>query len=135
MNPIDEIKREATGVAILRDWWGDGLHHVRQEIADHRAKTCVAGDNGNVCSHNRAPEWWEHHKSAIADAIKSQLEVKARLKLSTPFDASLAMCDKCGCCMKVKVWTPIEHIAAHASLHQVAKLPSFCWQRIEIENL
>ena len=135
MNPIDEIKREATGMAILRDWWGDGLHHVRQEIADHRSKTCVAGDDGNPCPHNKAPRWWEHHKSAIADAIIHQIGVKERLKLSTPLENSLAMCSICGCCLQLKVWTPIEHIARHMPVEQLARYPEFCWQRKEITHV
>ncbi len=135
MSLSNEIKNDAAGYQILQDWFGDGLRPVTQEQADKRAVACMQGNNGGECPHLTWPKWWETAKGAIASAIKEQLEAKSKMKLETAIDKAPRMCSGCGCCMSLKVWAPISHIAAHTSPQTISKFPPFCWQRIEIENL
>ena len=133
MRVFDEIKKDARGLATLRDWWGDDLRHVSQALADHRSLACLRGNDGEACPHNKAPNWWERNiKNPIAKAIKRQLEIKARFAMSTPFDSMLHMCGECGCCLKTKIWTPIDHIKKHTPASVTKDWPVWCWQRIEM---
>jgi hypothetical protein len=135
MKALDEIKNTATGAAVLADWLGDGLHPVTQEQADRRAVSCLSGNDGAECPHLSHPNWWDSAKGSVAFAIKEQLEAKAGLKLETKLDEHPRMCSRCGCCMPVKAWTPIKHIASHMTDDAVKSHPPFCWIRQEIENL
>ncbi len=136
MSMLNEIQQSVTGAAVLRDWFGDGLHPVSQDQANTRSMACLHGNNGLECPNLAGANWLEQQiKNPIADAIKKQLETKNALKLETPMDKHPRLCRPCGCYMALKVWTPIEFIKAHTSEETVAKLPGWCWQRIEIENL
>lgn len=137
MNPIHELKNTVAGAAVLRDWFGDGLHPVSQDQANTRAMACLHGKSGVECPHLKAPNWWNaaaQAKDHIADAIKAQLAAKGSLKLETALDKHPRMCGVCGCCASLKVWTPIKHIAAHTSEELTKKYPAYCWIRQEIEN-
>ncbi len=134
MNILEELRNDAAGLKTLKDWIGDGLHPVHQDIADHRSMACVSGNNGEPCPHNKSPKWWERSKDKIAAEIKRQIEVREQLKLSTPFDDSLHMCSACGCCLILKIFTPMKHIKAHTPEGRFESVPSYCWQRIEAEK-
>ena len=133
MNLLDEIRKTVDGAQTLKDWIGDGVP-VRQEHANGRAMACLAGNNGLPCPHNKAPKWWERFfKDPVAGFIRRQLEVKNRMKLTTPHDESIHMCSICGCCLTLKVWTPIGHIKAHTPNHLLGQFPIYCWQRREMD--
>ena len=121
-----ELRKLATGAAVLADWLGSGGKPVPQALAEQRAAVCVD------CPENRAPRWWERSKSVIARNILLYIEAKKRMKLATGSDDKLHMCQKCGCHLPTKVWCPIEHIAGHTDLEKVAEMPAECWQRREI---
>lgn len=132
MRVLDEIKKDARGLAILKDWWGEDLRHVSQALADHRSLSCLRGNNGEACPHNKAPNWWERNiKNPIAQAIKAQLEIKERFKMNTPFDDRLHMCACCGCPLKSKIWVHIAHVQKHTPASEIARMPDWCWIRIE----
>lgn len=135
MKAFDDLKNTANGAAILADWLGDGGHPITQEQADRRSLSCLAGDDGKECPHLTHPRWWDSAKGAVAFAIKEQLEAKAGLKLTTKLDEHPRLCNVCGCCMPLKAWVPIEHIAAHTPEDLVKKFPPYCRIRQEIENL
>lgn len=124
-----------TGVATIKDWLGDGGAPVTQAQADQRAETCLRGNDGKECPHLTHPRWWEKTKGGIAFAIKEQLEAKSDMKLVTELDQVPRLCNVCGCCMPLKAWVPIEHIAAHTPEDLVKKFPPYCRIRQEIENL
>lgn len=135
MSIIEEIRNDVEGVALLTDWLGEGGVPVSQHQAETRSKVCISGDNGKRCPLNMAPGWWEKHiKEPIADTILAELELKNRLELHVPDEEALAMCQPCGCCVRLKVWTPIKHIKAHTSPDVFAKFPPWCWQKTEIEG-
>lgn len=133
MNPIDEIKSTAKGAAILLDWFGDGGVPVEDFKAEARAEVCEKGCDGKGCPKNRFPKWWESAKQAVAERIKEALAVKNRMELSVSNEDSIGMCAACTCSLPLKVWTPIKHIKEHTTPEQLAKFPSFCWQKLEIE--
>lgn len=137
MNLLEELRNDVEGIQLLRDWLGDGGAPVSQMAAEHRAYTCVNGKAGDPCPLNKAPHWWnllENAKSAIAETIRAELELKQHLQMRVTSEEGLAMCSACGCCLKLKVWTPIEHIRAHTTPENIDKTPLFCWMRRELKG-
>jgi hypothetical protein len=133
MSILDEIKRDIKGAEVLSDWLGAGGQPVPQAQADGRALACMCGNDGRLCRHFVAPKWWERFlKHPVAKEIKSQLQVKHALKLSTPADGFGRMCAVCGCCVSLKVWVPIDHVKAHTTPEMMAEYPTYCWQRKEM---
>lgn len=137
MNVLQELQNDAAGVALLKDWLGSDGAMVPMEQAESRSVACTHGHSGMKCPFNVAPGWWnliEQAKNEIAQTIRAQLELKKHLSLRVENDDSMHMCHVCGCCMKLKVFTPIEHIKAHTTPVQMALYPSWCWIRKEIEK-
>lgn len=126
-----EIQNDIVGAAILRDWLGDGGEVVPQRDAEARAHLCLQ------CPEHRPAKWWEiFFKDPVARAIRRNLELKRRMNLSLSADESLGMCKACGCCMRLKAWVPIAHVAAHTTDEKLAEYPKTgCWIRSEIEAL
>lgn len=124
---LQEIKADAKGAAILHDWLGAGGNIVPHEISEDRAATCAA------CPQNVSGRWWEHAvKNPVADAIKTQLEIRNKLVLSTDHDSELGTCHVCKCNLPLKVFVPTHHISAHTTQEQLESLPDNCWVKKEI---
>ena len=137
MNILKELRNDIEGAKLLKDWLGPDCATVPIEQAEIRAEACTNGHSGMKCPMNVAPGWWnllEQAKSEIAQTIRAQLELRNHLSLRVKNEDALHMCHVCGCCMKLKVFTPIEHIKAHTSPTQIAIYPSWCWIRREIEK-
>lgn len=128
MNLIEEFKHDAAGLAIIKDWLGAGGIPVHQSVADKRSNIC------QQCPKNIAPNWWDKVKHKIADEIKKQLEFKNRAGLKARNESLLAMCQPCGCCNQLSVWTPIIHIAHHTSNDTLNDFHADCWKRKEIKD-
>lgn len=126
---IQELKQDAAALPMLLDWLGEGLVTVNPGLAIRRARTCVK------CTQNTAPNWWaKNFRNPIAKVITSQLKLQAETDVKLPVDLEkvVNMCRICGCCLKLKVWTPIEHIANHTTTEQLEQYPDFCWIKKEI---
>jgi hypothetical protein len=135
MNIIEELKNDAAGLKTLKDWVGEGLVPVHQDLSNQRALACVQGNDGKKCPHNRGGKWWEKFsKEPIALHMISQIERKNQIQVSTPYDQELEICDVCGCCLQLIVQTPIETIKRRTIPSTVENYPNFCWKRIELEN-
>ena len=137
VNLIEEFKNDVAGLALIKDWLGAGGKPVPQTQSDHRAYICANGNAGGPCQMNCSPHWWnfiENSKNAIAQTILAELEVKNHLHLKSASEDSIWMCRPCGCCLKLKVWTPIEHIKAHTRPEQLSEFPNYCWIKKEIES-
>lgn len=131
---ISELRNDANGAAVLEDWLGAGGEPVPLHQAELRSGQCLYGaPNGTRCPHNRAPKWWERFfKDPIAQAIKRHIEVKQQIGLKLSKEDDLHMCARCGCCLQLKTWVPIEHIKAH---HKPEHLyPDWCWIKREMET-
>lgn len=124
---IEDLKQMAGAAPILLDWLGDGMKPVDFLTALNRSRFCF------TCHENKEPNWWHKNVSnPIAQAIIKQLEAKNELDLSVDNESKLNMCRVCGCAIKLKIWTPIEHIAAHTTPEQLEQYPAFCWIKREI---
>ena len=129
MNVLDEILNDARGVEIISDWLGAGGVPVEQHTAEYRAFTC------ELCSENRPGNWWDQVKNSIATWIGWTIEVKNRMKLEVPNENKLGICRACGCCNRLKIWTPIEHIKTHTSFEVSRRFPGNCWIISELSEL
>lgn len=134
MSLWDEIRNDLNGAALLADWIGHGLRPVQPKHAEWRSSVCLHGWKGEPCPLNRVPNWWDKVKNEIAETIRAELHLKERLKLKVKDEERLNMCKPCGCCLRLKVWTPANHIKAHTPRKVLSQMPRFCWQRIEIER-
>lgn len=124
---LDEIKSDASGLALLADWLGENGVPVDKVKAVLRSSICAK------CPENIEPNWWQKFTTSIAMTIRRQLGIKHRLKLEVPQEKELRMCRVCGCATPLKIWTPIEHIKSHTSVGQMQRFPNFCWIKKETE--
>lgn len=130
MPAITDFKQTMDGAALLADWLGSGGRTVSTSNADIRASACLD------CPQHRPGRWWEHVlKDPVADVIRHQLELKQQMNVESSFDDQLFMCRACGCCLRLKVLVPIEHIANHTTPEQLAKYPANCWIPAELDTL
>lgn len=121
-----------SGMAVLVDWLGEGGSPVDPMVAAFRAQRCLIGNNGQPCPKNAELNWWDRVKHQIADWIKAELELKARMALHLAEDGKLGMCRVCGCCLQLKVWTPAKHIREHTTPEKLAEFPEYCWIKREL---
>lgn len=129
MNLWDELKKDVNALPLIADWVGAG-HPVSQHTAEMRASICAE------CPKNKFPNWWEQIvKLPISETIKSQMELKHRMELSTSKDEEINVCGVCKCVLNLKVWVPIEHIKEHMADGELEKFPKNCWLPPEIESL
>lgn len=110
------------GARILTEWLGTGGNPVAQELADARAHICAD------CPQNKqnAP-WTSWFTVPAANGIRRMLELRNSMKLTTPDDDKLNVCDACGCPLKLKVHTPLLHIANNMPPYQKELLDARCW--------
>lgn len=134
MSLLEEIRKDVNGALTLADWLGDGGVPVTPELAESRSMACVYGKCGGKCHLNVAPNWWQRFKNTIAMAIRFQLALKHKLGLFVSKENDLAMCRRCGCCLRLKVWTPIGYIKSHLTDGDLEALPSWCWMKQEINQ-
>lgn len=112
------IKRAASGTAVILDWLTSGGKPVPQELAEARAKICVA------CPKNVPAEWFT---TAPAELIRSTLSARSDLKLETPYDDKLQSCDVCRCLLRLKVFCPLDHILKGTKPEIMQEFPPACW--------
>ena len=106
----------------LTDWLGAGGTPVARDAAEYRARICL------TCPLNVAPGWWDRNlKDPIAEMIRAGLEVKSGMSLHLDCEDGLHMCRACGCCARLKVWTPIQHILNHTDETTMNKFDANCW--------
>jgi len=132
MSLLDKLSQTAKGGFIIADWLGAGGVPVIQRKADDRALCCVFGNEGKPCPNNKAAHWWKKTKGSIADAIKDMLSIKNELEMKAANEDDLHMCSSCGCCLKLKVWVPIEHVQKVIDEKTLCELPAYCWMKLEI---
>lgn len=125
MNPLSEL---VTGGWILRDWLGKKGIPVAKELAESRAMICVS------CPKNVEPNWWDRVLNRIALMIRHQLELKHEMGLWVSKEGDINMCQACGCCLRLKVHVPLEHIKDHTSDEVLRAMPDFCWIRKELDS-
>jgi len=115
------VRKLVAGIGVLTDWLGDGAEPVSPEVAEPRAATCAG------CPKNRPGNLGDFFTTEASELIRKQLEAKSDMNLSTKSDGSLGVCSACLCPLKLKVWTPIEHVLKHTSDEVKKQLDERCW--------
>lgn len=110
-----------SGTTTIANWVGTGLKHVSQELANSRADICSrcyynvqVGGLCGACTH-------------LQNLAATFTQGK-----TTPSDYFLKACSVCKCSLRVKIWVPIESVAA--GTHDLTPYPSHCWIPKEIEE-
>lgn len=115
------VKRVAAGVALLVDWIGPTAKAVPRELAEQRASICA------TCPLNGKGGVLEYFTSAAAEKIRTQLEIRNDLQLSTSFDSQLGTCTACSCWLALKCHVPMEYILAHTTDEVRTAFDPRCW--------
>lgn len=118
-----------SGVNTLNSWIDSGTPPVDTLIAESRAATCAA------CPKNGQGDFTSWFTKPASEMIAQQLERLKGMKLSTPFDEKLNICEVCLCPLKLKVHTPISYIRAHLKPEvqaELARVPK-CWITAELK--
>jgi hypothetical protein len=105
---------------------------VAPELANARAAICAK------CPLNNAGDWTTWFSAPAASFIKTQLEHRKQMKLSTPDDARISMCQACGCQLHLAVHVPISYKLSKLSklsAEAKAKLDPGCWILSEEKTL
>lgn len=109
------------GVGVLLDWLGEGAKPVDAGLAETRARIC------SDCPQNQPGDLTSFFTAPASDIIRKQIEMRREMKMETPYDDRLGVCVACACPMRLKVWTPIEHVAKRLLPESRAKLDPRCW--------
>lgn len=123
-------KKIWTGVKTLNEWIDSGTPPVETQKAEARAAICAA------CPKNGQGDFTSWFTKPAADMIAKQLQRLQGMKLSTPHDAKLNICEVCLCPLKLKVHTPINYIQTNLSPEirtELSKVPR-CWITAEIRQ-
>lgn len=130
MSVRNRIQQANQARHILNDWLGEGGQPVTLEDAQRRADICTKGCDGEMCPCNDAdPSWTWNLVSQFY--ISRQMALKETMKLHLKDEDKLHTCSKCGCVLRLKVWTPFQHIFRHMSDQQFDQFPDWCWLKIE----
>lgn len=116
------IANLVAGAAISVDWIASKKEAVPNELASNRAETC-----SKCPKNNNNGDWLALFTVKSAEAIKKALEFRLGMKLSTPFDDKIGVCDACDCVCKLKVHMPLKKILGQISDEDKAALDEKCW--------
>lgn len=118
-------KKVVAGAGVLLDWLGDGAKPVSQELANKRAEIC------STCPQNVKTDLTSFFTVPAANMIRQQIEIRGEMKLSTPFDAKLGICQACACPLTLKPHVQLSYILKKLSPEVRAKLDPRCWMNLE----
>lgn len=118
---LRKISRLKTGVKTLRNWLGEGGVPVAKELSDQRSSVC------SVCPKNIAGDWLSMFVKPVSKILMAQIEDRNNMRLSTPNDDRIGLCDACGCPLKLKVHVPVDVIRRHMEAPEKEKLDPGCW--------
>jgi hypothetical protein len=120
-NSFSRSVRLAAGAKTLVDWLKSGADAVEAPLANSRAVICSS------CPQNKQGDFTSFFTIPVSEAIRSALENRKSMNLSTPSDGSINVCDACGCPLKLKVHLPIADIAKRMPPESRAALDPGCW--------
>lgn len=120
---VGVVSKTAAGIGLLLDWLGSGGKAVEKELAEKRAAVCAG------CDRNKEKTLTSIFTIPASQFIQRQLAIKNDMKLETSQDLKLGVCETCTCPLKLKVWTPMEHVLKHTSEKVMAEFPEWCWVR------
>lgn len=115
------VRKVVAGIGAVREWLGDGLKPVAQELAEHRASVCVE------CPVNGDPNFLERLAEEGAREIRTQMDIKHDMAHRTKNDAKLFLCKACSCWLPLKVWAPLPYVTSRLSAAVRQSLDPKCW--------
>lgn len=121
-----KLSNVAAGSEVIIDWIASGAEAVPQEQANNRAEVC------SKCPLNGKGGWETWFTVPASNAIRAALLKKEGMKLSTPFDAELGVCEACSCPMKLKVWIKFAEFFPKMTQEAKDALDKGCWIRSEV---
>jgi hypothetical protein len=128
LNPLQKARRVAAGAKTIVAWIDEGAPTVSQELANKRAAVCTGGDDPEKrCPMNGRGGLESYFTVPASNAIRAQLERKRTMKLETPMDDHLGVCEGCLCPLPLKVWMPLENILIRMSPDVLTALHPNCW--------
>lgn len=117
-NPVVQVV--AAG-RVLVEWIKSGEEAVPVAVANKRAEVCA------TCPQNGTGDWTRYFTEPAQAAIKREYERRKEMKLSTPYDEQLRVCEACDCPLKLKVHMPIDRIRQALTGEQKGRLDPRCW--------
>lgn len=119
---VAAIKKLAAGAALLMEWDESGMPPVSPEVSESRAAVCA------TCPQNaKGKSLSEFFTVPLANLTKRKFEKLEQMKLTTPHDQFLTVCQACLCPLRLKVHTPIELILKRLKPDVKAELDPRCW--------
>ena len=122
------LKNASVGIKVWIDFFGDGKP-VEKAIAEKRAATCLAGDDGKMCPYHEEGSLMQRLTAAAGKELLAIKNALNDLDMHSSRDRELKNCTKCDCPLVAKIWVPMPIIKKHMSPETVESLPSFCWIR------
>jgi hypothetical protein len=120
------LKSVAAGGSVLVEWLRDGAEAVPKELATKRAAVCAE------CPKNGKGDFTRWFTVPVSEAIHAEIERKNQMRLSTPFDDRIEVCEACLCPLKLKVHMPINRIRDNLPAESHRDLDPSCWIPREI---
>ena len=117
--PVDDIKKIASGAAILIEWDKSNQPPVHSVLADSRALICAACPKNDVAK-------LEHWRMVpVAGALQSRTARITDMNLKTPSDAKLGLCDALFVPTEKLVHAPLAIINSRVKNREL--LHNRCW--------
>ena len=71
--------------------------------------------------------WEAYFTVPVSNAIRREMERKRTMKLGTPSDDKLGVCEACSCPLPLKTFLPVSNILSKIQPAQKAALHPQCW--------
>ena len=118
---VSDIKKLASGAGLLVSWDASGLPAVEQEVANKRAETC------SRCPLNSSAKYEQWRSVPIAASLASRLTRLEGLRLKTPSDVSLGLCESTYVPTAKLVHVPMQVISRRLKDDVRSSLAPDCW--------
>lgn len=118
---LASLRNVAGGSAAIVEFIASRQEAVPDELANQRAATCAA------CPLNTKGNWLSLFTVPVANAIRIRLQERTNMKLSTPQDAQLGVCEACECPIPLMIHFPLETKLNHMSERAKSSLHPGCW--------
>ena len=116
-----KLRNVAAGGELLVEWLESDQKPVPIKVAEKRASIC------STCPSNGKGDWTRYFTVPMASKIKSEIERRNNMKLSTSHDSKLNVCEVCLCPLKLKVHSPLSLILSKIPGEVKSRLPGHCW--------
>lgn len=115
------LQNAAGGGEVIVEWLASGAEAVPAELSNKRAAVCAD------CPLNQKGDLMRFFTLPATEAIRKALNARRDMKLSTPDDYRLGICEACQCPMRLKVHFPIDRIRSKLKPEVQARLDPRCW--------